>query len=131
MIESCETLICLLMLFGVFGGWIILPMLILFIFLHNVIKGDWFNPCSWIDLLSFFTMVIIWYFGLQDDYNHRGMGRFFDAMVLGAIYAVVIVLRLPLVWIRSSWKNKCALISFVIIVVVSVVLTCCFDIARE
>lgn len=40
MIESCETLICLLMLFGVFGGWIILPMLILFIFLHKVIKGD-------------------------------------------------------------------------------------------
>ena len=131
MIERCETLICLLMLFGVFWGWIILPMLILFIFLHKVIKGDWFNPCSWIDLLSFFTMVIIWYFGLQDDYNHRGMGRFFDAMVLGAIYAVVIVLRLPLVWIRSSWKNKCALFSFVIIVIVSVVLTCYFDIARE
>ena len=131
MIESCETLICLLMLFGVWGGWIILPMLILFVVLHKFIKGGWFNPCSWIDFLSFFTMVIIWYFGLQDDYNHRGMGRFFDAMVLGAIYAVVFVLRLPLVWIRASWKNKCALISFVIIVVVSVVLTCCFDIARE
>lgn len=131
MIESCETLICLLMLFGVWGAWIILPILIVFIASHKLIRGVWSNPCSWIDILSFCTMVIIWYLGVQDDYNHRGMGRFFDAMVLGAIYAIVFVLRFPFVWIKAPWKNKCALISFLIMAIVSIALTWCFDIARE
>jgi hypothetical protein len=131
LVENYENLMCLLMLFGVWGGWILLPMIILFIVSHKLIKRVWRNPCSWIDILSFCVMVVIWYLGVQDDYNQRGIGRFLDAMVLGMIFAILLVLRFPLVWIRPHWKNICALISCIIIIVISISLTWYFDIARE
>ena len=100
-----------------------IPSFLAFTVSHRLCKGRWYSLCSWIDIVSYFAMHVIWFYGFTHDFNHRGAGRIQDIVVLGCLYGVLVLLRIPFVWRHSEWRTRIAAISLVLLVVTAITLT--------
>ena len=129
--DIVETIVCICMLVGVWGGWIFIPSLITYLFLCKWRKGLWHFPYSYIDFIALCLMSIIWWHGVRYDYNHRGMGRFVDLMVMGLTYSMLLAVRLPILWWRPQWRMRIAGITLIVVLTTTVIITWCINLGGE
>lgn len=103
--------------------WLAIPAYAIFPIVHRICRKEWRNLFSWIDLVAYFASHSIWLYGLTHDFNHRGAGRLLDIFVIGFIFGIAVLLRIPLVWRHAKWRFRAAAISALLLVGVSVILT--------
>ena len=107
--------------FGIVG--IAIPAFLFYPVLRRISRGEWRSLCSWIDFVSFFAIHIIWFYGFIHDFNRRGAGMFLDIVVLGVAYGVLVLLRCLFVWRHPEWRTRIAMLSFFILVAITIILT--------
>ena len=102
---------------------IAIPACLVYPVVCRLCKGEWRNLYSWYDIASCLAMHAIWLYGFTHDFNHRGVGRIQDIVVLGCIYGVLVLLRIPFVWQRPEWRARIAMLSFLLLVSTAIMLT--------
>lgn len=117
--------------FGIWGGWIVIISLVMYLCVCRLVRGAWRSPYSWFDILTALSMCVIWYHGAQHDFNHRGIGRFIDLMVMGGIYSVVLLFRIPFIWNHPQWRTKISFASFLILSLMAIIITWCINLGSE
>ena len=130
MIVESSYYILYLSLFDLGIVCIAIPPFVVFPFAHRLCKGRWRSLCSWIDIISYFVTHVIWFYGFTNDFNHRGVGRIQDIVVLGCLYGVLVLLRIPFVWRHPEWRTRIAAISLVVLVVTAITLTWIVNLAE-
>lgn len=130
MIVELFYCILYLLLFDLGIACMVIPSFVVFPFVHRLCKGRWRSLCSWIDIVSYFATHVIWFYGFTHDFNHRGVGRIQDIVVIGVEYGVLVLLRIPFVWRHPEWRTRIAAISLVLLVVTAIALTWIVNIAE-
>ena len=102
---------------------IVIPSFLVFPVAHRLCKGRWLSLCSWIDIVSYFVTHAIWFYGFANDFNHRGAGRIQDIVVLGCLYGILVLLRIPFVWRHPEWRTRIATLSLLALISAAVTLT--------
>ncbi len=109
--------------FGSGAIWLVAPTFIIYPVVHRIVRGTWYSLYSWIDFLTFCVVDAIWYHGILHDFNYRGAGRLYDIVILGALYGIMITMRIPFVWRHPEWRTKIALVTFGLLLLVAIVIT--------
>ena len=122
--------ITLLALFELGIVLVAIPAFLFYPVAHRLCKGIWRSLCSWVDIISYFATHTIWFYGFTHDFNHRGAGRIQDIVVIGCLYGVLVLLRIPFVWRHPEWRTRIAAISLVLLVVTAITLTWIVNLAE-
>ena len=130
MISESSYYFLLLSLFDLGIVCVAIPSFAVFPFVYRICKGRWCSLCSWMDIVSYFVTHAIWLYGFAHDFNHRGVGRIQDIVVIGCLYGVLVLLRIPFVWRHPEWRTRIAAISSVLLVITAIVLTWIVNLAE-
>lgn len=103
--------------------WTAIPSFLVYPVVRRLCKGEWRSLFSWSDVASYFATHAIWFYGLTHDFNHRGVGRIQDIVVLGCLYGALVLLRIPFVWRHPEWRTRLAVISLLVLVSAAIALT--------
>ena len=98
-----------------FGAiWFVLPTIIVFPLLYRLRKGTWRSPCNFVDALTIISVCIIWAYFSDKDSMGRGLGWFVDLIAIGFVYGVLVVLRIPIVWLNLRWRMISSIVTFIL-----------------
>lgn len=110
--------------------WIAFPAFVVYPIVCRICKGKWQRLHSCFDLCSLLAMHAIWAYGFLNDFNHRGAGMILDIVIMGGVYGVMILLRMPFVFRHPKWRTRMAVSTFVLLVILAIVLTFICNLAR-
>lgn len=103
--------------------WIAIPAFFIYPLVRRLLKREWRNLFSWVDVVSCVAVHAIWLYGITHDFNWRGAGRLVDIFSLGVLHGIIILLRIPFVWRHPEWRTRIAAISLFALVVTAITLT--------
>ena len=103
--------------FGVI--WMAIPIFIGYPILSRLVRKKWSSVFSWLDLISCLMIHLIWYCGVLCDFNQISNIRALVLIILNLLFGVIVILRVPIVWHHPEWCKRIAIISLLILFVLS------------
>ena len=130
MIDEIKYLLEVLLFFDFGIVCVALPAFIVYPIVRRLLKNEWRNLFSWVDIPSYVVIHAIWLYDLAHDFNNRGAGMLLDIVVIGVEYGVLVLLRILFIWRRPEWRTRIAAISLVLLVITAITLTWIVNLAE-
>ena len=80
-------------------------------------------PLAIVDVATFLIVALTWSFLVEFVPLRKAMGNLLDVVILGGIFGFLYCLRLPLLWRWQGRKNLMSIVTFLIMLVVTIILT--------
>ena len=80
-------------------------------------------PLTVVDAATFLIVALTWSFLVEFVPLRKAMGNLLDVVVLGGIFGFLYCLRLPLLWRWQGRKNLMSIVTFLVMLVVTTILT--------
>jgi hypothetical protein len=101
-------------LIGTGAVWFVLPTLIVFGSLYRLKKKMWRFPCNLFDVLTIFSVCIIWVYFSGKDSMGRGLGWFVDLIVIGFVYGILFALRTLFIYKNIRYRMMASIVTLVL-----------------